>query len=254
MAEPLVLSSSSVNTFLRCPRQWYHAYVERRKRPPSLKMALGLAGHTAIETDLEGYMVDELHLPAEAVVQTFSDEYDKISSDAGASTKETGEIKDGGVRAVRVWSQRVAPTIEPVLVEQNGQFVINDVHYDWTADLKDRDGKVRDWKFSGRKPSGGSEYVLNMVGYAVGLRQVTGEVETGVQLDYMVCTKTPYHEPVTSGVVPDDAIDEFGSIVRGVHDQIQAGFFPPSGLQGYGVCEWCGFGRDGTCTAYRKKG
>jgi hypothetical protein len=252
MAEPLVLSSSSVNTFLRCPRQWYHAYVERRRRPPSLKMARGIAGHTAIEYDLNAYMVDEVHQPTEAVVATFVDEYDKVAQETESDAKEKGELKDGGVRAVRHWSQAIAPAVEPVLVEQNGQFVINDVHYDWTADLKDRDGKVRDWKFSGRKPSGGSDYVLNMIGYAVGLRQVTGEVETGVQLDYMVCTKKPYHEPVSSGVVPDDAIDEFGAIVRGVHDQIQAGFFPPNGLQGYGVCDWCGYS-DGTCTAYRSR-
>src|SRR5574343_522573 len=154
MAEPLVLSSSSVNTFLRCPRQWYHAYIERRRRPPSLKMARGIAGHTAIENDLKTYLEVGEHQPREMVVQTFVDEFDKVTIETEADNKEKGELKDGGVRAVGHWSTRVAPSVDPVLVEQNGQFVINDVHYDWTADLKDRDGKVRDWKFSGRKPSG----------------------------------------------------------------------------------------------------
>jgi hypothetical protein len=252
MAERLVLSSSSVNTFMRCPRQWYHAYVERRRRPPKLVMVRGIAGHTAIEEDLQDVVDGRGHQAEEEVVQTFVDEFERGSRDTEAPLKERAETKDGGVRAVKHWVHHVAPKVDPVLVEQNGQFVINDVLYDWTADLLDGDGKVRDWKFAGRKPDSGSEYTLNMVGYAIGLRQVTGEIESGRQLDYMVCTKRPYHEPITSGPVTDDEIDSFGEIVADVHDQIQAGFFPPHGLKSY-ACSWCGYS-DGTCTAYRRKG
>jgi len=215
-------------------------------------MARGIAGHAAIEESL-GEVVEYGEALEEAeLLSVFSDQFDRLAVETETSHQERGATKDGGIRALQLWDRTVQPTIDPVLVEQNGQFVINDVYYDWTADLKDRDGKVRDWKFSGRKPSSGSEYVLNMTAYAIGLRQVTGEMEQGVQLDYLVCTQKPYHEPISGGPVPDEAIDEFGAIVRGVHDQIQAGYFPPSGLQGYGTCDWCGYS-DGTCTAYRRK-
>ena len=83
-----------------------------------------------------------------------------------------------------------------------------------------------------------------MVGYAIGYRHLTGGLETGIVLDHIVRTKTPYHFQVKSdGPVPDESIFSFAGIVESVHDSIQAGSFPPTGLKS-GACSWCGFKRE----------
>ena len=35
--------------YLRCPRQYYHRYVEGHKEPPGWAMVAGLSGHEALE-------------------------------------------------------------------------------------------------------------------------------------------------------------------------------------------------------------
>ena len=255
MADPVVMSGSSLNTYLRCARQWEYAYVHRIKRPPRLRMALGTSAHHAVEQDLKHKVKTWEDLPREEVVQTFVDTFKVESAD---SEPEPGETKaaalDSGVRSVGMWYDKVAPDVYPVLVEQHGQFSLKVedtvIPYDWTADLVDQDRVVRDWKFVGRKPSGGGQYVLNMVGYAIGYREQTGDIESGVQLDHIVRTQKPYHYPLASGPVTDDSLRAFGDVLHSVSRSIGAGSFPPNGLQS-NACSWCGF-RD-ICTAYKER-
>jgi hypothetical protein len=252
MADPVVLSGSSLNTFLRCPTQWELLYVRRIRRPPNLKMALGISGHAAAEADLKHKVQTWEDLPREEVVQTFVDSFHETAHDSPEKPekKETrATMLDSGVLAVGTWYDEVAPTTAPVLVEQNGQFTINDIHYDWTADLVDQDTIVRDFKFVGRKPDSGSEYALNMIGYALGFREMTGEIEAGVQLDYVVRTKKPYYLPLAAPTIPPKDISAFADIVTMTHQQISAGSFPPHGLKS-GACSWCGV--SDLCPYYRR--
>jgi hypothetical protein len=249
------MSGSSLNTFLRCARQWEYAYVHRIKRPPSLRLALGISGHYAIETDLHHKVKTWEDLPREQVIDTFVDSFKAESTDSEEEPGEDrGEYLDSGAASVAAWYDTVAPTLTPKYVEQHGQFSISfdgvDVPYDWTADEIEHDRLIRDWKFVGRRPSGGETYVLNMVGYAIGFREQTGEMESGVQLDHMVRTKKPYHFPITSGPVTDDDIEAFSDILVTSYRAIGTGIFPPTGLKS-NACPWCGY-KD-ICGAYRER-
>lgn len=255
MTEPVVLSGSSLNTYLRCHRQWEYAYVHRIVRPPRLRMALGISAHYAVEVDLQHKVKTWEDMPRDEVVQTFVDDFERVAADAEAEPGETkGGTKDSGVTAVGTWYDRVAPNVAPVLVEQNGQFMLRsddvEVPYDWTIDVVDQDRMIRDWKFVSKRPSGTQSYVLNMVGYAIGYRRQSGEMESGVQLDNIVRTKTPYHYPQSSGPVADDDIEAFTEIVTTVYQAIGTGLFPPTGLQS-NACSWCGY-RD-ICNAYKER-
>jgi len=61
----LILSASSVGTYLRCPKQWEFAYIHKERRPPTIKQALGIASHEAYDKDIPiGGMIE---IPAAAL-------------------------------------------------------------------------------------------------------------------------------------------------------------------------------------------
>jgi CRISPR/Cas system-associated exonuclease Cas4 (RecB family) len=251
VTEPVVMSGSSLNTYLRCARQWEFAYVHRIKRPPSLRQALGTSGHYAIETDLKHKVKTWEDLPREEVIDLFVDAFKSESVDSPDDKAEKkGEALDSGVKSVKVWYDTVAPSVAPLFVEVNGQFTISSIPYDWTADLVDQDLNIRDWKFVTRKPSDGGHYVLNMVGYAIGYREKTGGMESGVQLDHIVRTQKPYHYPLSSGPVQDSDIEAFSDVLTTSYRAINTGVFPPTGLQS-NACSWCGY-KD-ICKAYKER-
>jgi hypothetical protein len=248
MADPLVLSGSSINTYLRCARQWEYGYVQRIKRPPRLKMVLGTAGHTAVEQDLIHKMETGEDLPREQVQETFRDEFVELAKETDDDTDDVGKLTDSGIKTVGVWHDVVAPKTFPMMIEQHLQYKLNGTIIDGTIDVVHQDGRIGDWKFTGKTPDKrGGDYLLNMVGYAIGYRRMTGKVETGVVLDFMVRLKQPKHFPIASGTVPDESIVAYAGIVDDVVRAINAGLFPPTGLKS-GACSWCGY-RD-ICSAY----
>jgi RecB family exonuclease len=239
-----LLSASSIQTFLRCGKQWYYAYILGIKSPPSLKQLLGTSGHEALATNYLQKMDTLIDLPVDQVVASFSDRWDRGADDALVEDDEKpGEIKDSGVRAVELYHEQVSPTVMPVWVEQPVQFTVNNVPYSGYVDLVDHLDRVRDHKFVSRKPDG-QQYMLNMTGYAIAYRHMTGRTETDVILDAVVrYKKGPEHRPVAAGgPVSDHAIAVFASIVGTVSEQITQGRFLPNGLVGTPpACSWCGY-------------
>jgi len=245
---PLVLSASSIQTFLRCGRQWYYAYVPEYRMPPSVRQTIGIAAHGAIEVNMHQKVVVGTDLPAADVLDAFSTQYDTLVAEVEDPEEDIAKAKDSGIALVDLHHRDVAPNIQPILVEQPIQFEVNGVPYSGVVDLVDDRGQVRDWKTTSRRPQPGA-YLLNMVGYAIGYREQTGETESDVVLDYLVRTKQPQYIPIKSGgPVSDDAIVRFADVVTDVAAAIQAGNFVPNGLTN-GACSWCGY--KSICKAYQ---
>lgn len=262
----LILSASSFTTYLRCPKQWEYAYVWKERRPPSLKQALGIASHTAYDMDMTAKMVTGENWPEDMVVDAFSTDYDRMRREEGLRLDEDDDpdkAKDLQVRVVRMYRQDLAPSIEPVLVEESFVIEVDGILYSGTLDLASITRvwtdpetlseriKVRDWKNVAAKPSDTSNYALGMIGYALGYRAVTGAVESEVQIDYLVRYKKqkPGYYPISSGgPVSDLSVAGFSQALTDVRDSIMAGRFVAHGLQN-GACSWCGY-KD-ICPAYR---
>jgi len=245
-------SASSIATFMRCAKQWEYAYVYEFKRPPSLRMVLGNSAHAAEEVNYKQKIETHEDLPTDDVLDIFSTAFDAGVGEAQEDLEEgpetRGQAKDSGVKTLTVYHEKVAPEIEPLWVEHEGLVHVNDIPYSYTIDLVDTTGRVRDHKYTKRRPQGSGDYRLAMIGYAVGYRHETGEKEADVVLDYMVRTQNPYHWPVASdGPVPDRAIDAFAGVLEMVNRAILEGIFLPTGLQNH-ACGWCGY-RD-ICDAY----
>lgn len=247
-----VLSGSSLNTFLRCAKQWEYAYVYRFRRPPSLRMVVGTAGHKAIEVHMKAKAASFMGLedgPLSVALDAYSDTYDEEVIETDEEPKKKGESKDHGIKSVRFWHANTAPLIVPDMVEQPIAFKVNDQVWTGTIDLTTLEREVVDHKFTGKTPNSADAYILNMVGYAMGYRQLTGETESRIVLDHTVGlkTKTKRVPIVSDGPVTDRAIAAFADIVADATRSIDAGIFPPTGLKS-GACSWCGY-KD-ICPAY----
>jgi CRISPR/Cas system-associated exonuclease Cas4 (RecB family) len=240
----LILSASSVSTFLRCGHQWYLAYVEGVKSPPSLAMARGLAVHKAVEHNMEQKVVSHEDVPVGDMLDAFSTSWDSISADGLRMDEDAdpGEAKDHGIALTTLHHAEVSPLIQPIWVEKPVQFAINGITYSGQIDLADEMGRIRDTKTTKNRPKPES-YLFGMTGYALAARQLTGEVETDTILDYVVATKTPYYFPVAAGgPVTDDDIVRFANTIDVVAESIEAGRFVPNGIMSIGTCEYmCGY-------------
>jgi hypothetical protein len=253
MTDQQIFSGSSLQTFLRCAKQWEYAYVYEYKRPPALRQVLGNAAHTAVETNYTQKVETRQDLPVDSVKDVFSDTFDALVVDAiidEEAAETPGQAKDSGIKVIDRYQSEVAPAIQPIWVEREVQFQIDDIPYSGTIDLVDELSRVRDLKTTKRRPSGPNNYLIAMTGYALAFRQETGEKESEIVLDYMVRTKDPYYYPIYSdGPVSDDAIETFVGIVEMVNQAIKEGIFLPTGLTNY-ACSWCGY--NDICPAYRK--
>jgi len=256
---PTILSGSSVNTYLRCGKQWEYAYVLQLKRPPSIKQGLGITAHEAVGMNMEQKILTYMDLPTEAVVQKFLDEWDALAPDIEDAVNEervdeyTGKksttrretkakARESGIKAIQLHHTVVAPKIQPTFVEQPIQFLL-DGEIDWSGifDISDRHERVIDWKFVSKRPTDGGAYILPMIGYALGYRHLTGGMEAEVILGHVVRTEEPYYVPLGSKEpISDEAIRQFAHTVHGVKRAIDAGIFLPTGLQSH-ACGWCGY-------------
>lgn len=247
-----VFSTSSIATYLRCGKQWEYAYVYAIKSPPTLRLVVGSAAHEAVEINYRQKIDTGSDLPESDVKDAFSDAFDRLVVDVVQEEdddEKPGESKDSGVALVGQYQTRVSPKIHPTLVEEQIQFRVNDVPFSGYIDLVDQHQQVRDLKTTKKKPSR-NDYLISMIGYAIGFRQLTGETERAVVLDYMVRTKVPYYYPVPSeGPVPDYAIAEFAKIVTDVASAVSRGTFIPTGLTN-NACSWCGY--KSICSAYQR--
>jgi hypothetical protein len=263
MAEDFVLSASSLNTYLRCGKQWMFAYVLGIKSPPSLRAVRGIAVHAAVEVNMRQKLISQQDLPITDVLDAYSTSFEVETQD-GFETRDgedKGEIKDMGVALTSIYQNQVAPKIQPVLVEHPIQFTINGQAWTGQIDLADEEPanlwgepepglRVRDTKTSGRAPRP-EQYGINMTGYAIGVRQGLGRKESDVIFDYLIATKKPYYEPIHTGQVTDEQIRSFAYLVGDVASSIKAGSFPANGLTNPGICDWCGYRSQ--CPAYAAK-
>lgn len=249
MSEPLVLSASSVGTYLRCGQQWYFAYVMRIKRPPTVKQLIGIATHDAVETNYTQKMETRTDLPVSDVLDAFSTSYDMKSTEVEPEEDEdVGAGKDSGVQLVRLYHTTVAPPIQPTIVEKEVTFSVDSISYSGYIDLADEEGTIRDTKTTTRRPSDTLSYATAMTGYAIGYRQLMGQQESGMVLDFLIRTKTPQYVAIATPPASDENIATFASTVQKVRDGIEKGMFLPNGLFS-NACSWCGY-KD-ICPAYK---
>jgi hypothetical protein len=248
MVDPVVLSGSSLNTFIECPKQWEYAYVRVLERPPSFKMAVGTAAHFAVEVAMKERIELGLYPPlsvwTDAFMQSWVEEtkFSKPKNDKPEESRETNT--QSGLNCVDFYRREIAPGITPLAVEMPIQFSINGHIWTGSIDLLEaiddnpKRVAVRDHKFTGKRPDNPARYRWPMIGYAIGVRRAMDIVEEKIQLDYVIRNKQPVHFPVASGPATDDDILALAQEVENAMTLINRGTYPATGPQ-TGACNWC---------------
>ena len=262
MAEPTVLSGSSLNTWNECPREWEYTYLWRLERPPSFKMAIGTAAHYAVEVAMNIRLESGEYPP----IDTWLDAYHTSWKTETADTKpkndtpaeSAAEHYRSGVRCVEFYESQIAPTIVPYATEMPVRFTINGHVWTGTIDLLELIGyteqeqpriRLRDHKFTGKRPDNPLRYKWPMVGYSIGLRRELHVIEEDVQLDYFIRNKKVIHFPVANGgpYTDQDYLD-LAQEIENAMSAIARGSFPTLGTE-TGACNWCPYWD--ICPAYR---
>src|SRR3972149_1194965 len=96
------LSSTSIDMFRRCPKQWYFRYIEGRKIPPGGAIVKGVVLHDIVRCDLQSLISDGLLLCEDTLLDMCSDGIDHYLSehDVVNDFKSGGGLKDDSIKAL----------------------------------------------------------------------------------------------------------------------------------------------------------
>jgi len=186
------LSASRVNTFGRCPMQYYFRYCLELTSPPSGALSLGSSFHIALEHYYK-QKLNKVSLEVGEVLDAFSTDFDeRIHDTAWWKDEQPGKFKDQGVGLLKVYHKDIAVDVQPTSVEHTFEIPFENKEWTFTGrtDLI-AEGVVREAKTIGQRPSAvKAPHKLQIVMYATANRY-EGNVETGARVDYAVKNKTP---------------------------------------------------------------
>lgn len=244
MVNPLVLSGSSLNTFMECPRAWQYQYLFRKDMPPSYKMALGIAAHEAVEAAYRYQATNGDLPPLDFWLAIFDQHWSSCTRNSRPKNHQPAESAEAhrksGHSVIGYYARNIAPTIDVVAFEKPVAITINGHTWTGTIDLIDRmpDGRLRlrDHKFTSKKPEGTDRYKRPMIGYYLAAKHYFGEIAE-VAIDYIVRGSPPTYTKLLIEPTEQDILD-FATDIEEAVASINVGRFPPLGNQTL-ACRWC---------------
>lgn len=238
----LILSASSLSTYLECPLQWYFSYVLAERGHTSLKKVIGIAVHDSIEAILRHLqLADGTALDPVMTYQQFFDREMDLGPIRFAKDDDLDEGRASGLKALQTYLSVmvVNDDVSAIThVEVPFEIDINGIPYSGTIDRIDDNDVVRDTKITHSRPKRG-KYRLNVIGYGLGAETLTGRQPSMSVLDYIVRTKEPYYWP--EYIDPPSPVDvaDFAHQLSLVAEGIDAGKFEPLGLSSPFACVAC---------------
>lgn len=242
------LSATQISMFLRCPRQWAYRYVEHIKSPPSGAMKLGNVWHQALKRNYRQKVETKTDLPLDEMTDFFAETFDKeieseeVIFDPGETA---GKLKDQGVSVTTAHHTALAPTIQPVQVEQEDRFALakNGFPYDLVTiiDLVDDAGRIRDSKSWGKTPNQSDlDRDIQLSTYALAYRIKEGKAEAGLLIDAVIKTKEPKAKTFETARNREGLklhLNTIGHIAKAIHAEA----FPPNPTGWWCSKKFCGY-------------
>lgn len=188
------ISPSQINTYLRCPAQYYFRYIEGLIIPPKAALTKGKAVHSGNEYNYKQKIETKQDLPLNQVQEYTAAEFEQLAEETDFEGKDKGKEKDTTISLVTLYHTEVAPTVQPIAVEEKVEVAFDNADYKLLGyiDVIDNKGFIRDTKTTARTPSEESiTNSLQLSAYTLAHRTLTGTEEKGIVLDYLVSTKTP---------------------------------------------------------------
>ena len=218
----LILSKSSIETWLTCKYQWLLSYAYRIKGAPSVDMAVGTAVHAGVEAHWKG------EDPVQATMTALLKESTMMLPEA--SIEALRAVPDAH-RMVSVYLHNIAPTFIPTLVEADFLVRVNGTLLSGRIDAAD--GDVHDTKTTSTPSKVDAEKMrLGMTLYRWGYKALTGNLPGRLLLD--VVARNGRWKQVE--VEPDDR--GLSEVVSHVAAGVNRGDFEPTGARS-GACARC---------------
>ena len=225
MTERLILSTSSISTYLKCHRMYLYSNVYRVTGGQSLPAILGIAVHAAVET-----LWKSPKRPSSVLEKTFADELTRVP----LPYEENPEaVLADGQRMYTTYVQKVAPTFTPTLIEEKFSIDVDGVAVSGTIDAADDD--IHDLKTTSMiSKFDPASYGLQLNLYRLGFKFLTGSWPKRLLLDVLPrrgnFTYKQYEVPVET----QDALDVIGLVNTGIME----GNFDATGAIN-GACRFC---------------
>lgn len=181
------LSSTMVSMYLSCPYKFYCNYALRLPWIPNPNLAFGSAFHEMARENYYQKVQSGKDLPAELLECFFAEDLEYRDVE-WTSEQSLDKMKDQGVKTVRAYQQKVAPSIHPQLVEHAWTM---EVGRPWVVsgktDLVTVENQVRELKTTGKKiyKPWESQY-LQAATYTLAWRQQSGLKDVQAQIDYAI--------------------------------------------------------------------
>lgn len=223
-------SATQLNMFLRCPAQYEFRYLEKRILPPTSSLTKGRCVHKGAEYNYRQKLTTAADVSLEEVADIVAGVFDSEAvATAWEPDENKGAVKDQTLALTSLYHQAVAPTIQPLFVEHEFCLPLpGGVPLRGFIDVIDDTFVIRDIKTSARSPGDDeAKKSPQLAAYAWAYRELTGQLETAVALDYLVQTKTPKTVTIQTSLTADD-LGRLFAIIGQVLDAIQAGVFYPN--------------------------
>lgn len=223
------LSSTQINMFLRCPKQYEFRYIKGIKIPPAGILILGSAGHSAIAHNYTQKIKTHKDLKTSDVLDFFAEDFDRRVEEENPifDDKKPGELKDNGVRVLDKYQKVKAVTIQPKEVEKEFAIEFENVSYfiKGFIDLITDSKELIDHKISKKSPSQQDlDDQLQMTGYKLGYKCLYGEDPAELRYDYLITTKIPQIKSYPTFRTDED-LDEYLELVGNLVEVLKTGSF-----------------------------
>jgi hypothetical protein len=248
------LSQSQVYTYMMCGEYYRREKIEGDFLGiTSVSAARGSGVHTGARTNFDQKKETRVDLPKKEIVEASAEAFDdRINNTEGfglwisppekkiGRKKVIGEEKDRTVALAGLFSDKMAPTVQPDIVEAKGEVQITkDLSFVGFIDLIEQE-RVRDLKTSAKSYNPNNTHQdFQLTSYAVLYRASQGSWPKALVHDVLVSTKTPKYQ-VLQTVRDEGDARAWLEIVVAIYNQIQAGVFMPA-VPGAWKCskKWC---------------
>jgi len=236
------ISWSQINTWQRCPRQWYYRYVMGLKMRPSGALIEGSCYHTALEVNFKQKVTSKEDLPISDCLDVFSGAWEarvKQEESIDWEDEEPGKLKDEGIWLVRTYLETTSPSVQPVEVEKPYVRMIGSVPAVGVVDLTDIKERVIDHKTSNKMyQQEDVDKDDQITTYAfLKNRAIVGQVHVAVKP-----TKTlPPRIIVMKTFRTDAHIKWWLDMVTGILEQMKTGNAPPRPYGWWCSPRFCGY-------------
>lgn len=150
-------SPSSIEMYLKCPKQWEFRYVRGYKMPPSIAMHEGSSHHTALDHNNQHKIKKGKDRSSRKLVEVFSDDLKSRTKNLDRDSWE-GEtynsVQKRGVELIKTYLAEHASTIKPIAAEDHfkSETIVKGVRVGGFIDLETKT-TVYDYKVVGKHRS-----------------------------------------------------------------------------------------------------